>query len=81
MATLTIEIPDSLLVKLEQTGQTAQEAVLKALERYAEIDQYDDPNKLLVAINSAYADGPDEEDKAVQRRMRSSHRKLVEGEW
>lgn len=59
MATVTIEIPDSLLIKLEQTGQTAQEVIVIALERYIskiENAQYDDPNKLLEAINAAYAD-------------------------
>ena len=37
--------------------------------------------ELLARINAAYADEPDAEELAAQRHMRSTHRRLVEGEW
>lgn len=37
--------------------------------------------ELLAQINAAYADEPDPEEVALRRHMRSSHRRLVEGEW
>lgn len=36
MTTLTIEIPDSLMSRLELAGQPVQDVVLKALQQYVE---------------------------------------------
>lgn len=37
--------------------------------------------RLVERINLAHTDAPDEEEKRLQQHRRSSHRKLVEGEW
>jgi hypothetical protein len=39
MATLTLEIPDSLLSKLQQTGQPLQDVILQAVEDYISAQQ------------------------------------------
>ncbi len=39
-------------------------------------------NKILLdEINQAYSDEPDQNEKVLLSKMRSQHRKLVEGEW
>lgn len=38
MTTLTVEIPDSLMSRLELAGQPVQDIVLKALEQYVEAE-------------------------------------------
>ncbi len=37
--------------------------------------------ELLEKINAVYADEPDESEKKLRRKMRKSHRRLVEGQW
>jgi metal-responsive CopG/Arc/MetJ family transcriptional regulator len=37
--------------------------------------------KLLEAINAAYADQPDPAEQELRRQMRQQHRRLVEGQW
>lgn len=37
MAKLTVEIPDSLLSQLSETGQPLEEVVLKALQQYIQV--------------------------------------------
>ncbi len=44
------------------------------------IDRHDN-QRLLNAINAVYDDGPDAEEQAVQQRMRSLQRRMVEGQW
>jgi hypothetical protein len=39
MATLTLEIPDPLLSKLQQTGQPLQDIILQAVEAYVSAQQ------------------------------------------
>ena len=39
MATLTLEIPDPLLSKLQQTGQPLQDIILQAVEAYMSAEQ------------------------------------------
>lgn len=36
---------------------------------------------LIERINAAYTGTPDEKERELLQRMRSSHRKIVEGEW
>lgn len=38
MTTLTVEIPDSLMSRLELAGQPVQDVVLRALEQYVEAE-------------------------------------------
>jgi len=37
--------------------------------------------ELLEKINAVYADGPDESEKELRRKMRQSYRRLIEGQW
>lgn len=37
--------------------------------------------ELLAQINAAYADELDTAEKAVRRKSRRQHRRIVEGEW
>jgi metal-responsive CopG/Arc/MetJ family transcriptional regulator len=37
--------------------------------------------ELLEQINAAYADEPESAELTVQRKVRQSHRRMVEGEW
>ena len=46
-----------------------------------ELIQRHQNKELLDQINGAYGDGPTSGEKQVLRRMRRTHRKLVEGEW
>ncbi len=38
-------------------------------------------HELLNQINAAYADDPDPVEKILRRKMRRTHRRIVEGEW
>jgi metal-responsive CopG/Arc/MetJ family transcriptional regulator len=38
-------------------------------------------HKIMEAINTAYADEPDANDEALQKRMRRKQHKIVEGQW
>lgn len=49
-----------------------------AVEEY--IRRYEN-QKLLEALNAAYADGPDPEEQDQLRRMRYKQKSLLEGEW
>ena len=37
--------------------------------------------ELLEKINAVFADEPDESEKTLRRKVRKSHRRLVEGQW
>jgi antitoxin MazE6 len=37
--------------------------------------------ELLEKINAVFADEPDESEKTYRRKVRKSHRKLIEGQW
>ncbi|MDL1910796.1 hypothetical protein FBQ81_08905 [Chloroflexi bacterium CFX6] len=49
-----------------------------ALEDYI---RQQENREILEGINAVYADEPDEAEKELRRRMRKSHRRLVEGQW
>ena len=49
-----------------------------ALEDYISRQQN---RELLAQINAAYAEDPDPAEKALHRKMRRVHRRMVEGEW
>jgi predicted transcriptional regulator len=49
-----------------------------ALEEFV---QRQDNQLLLTQINEVYQDAPTAEEKKSMRRARSSHRRIVEGEW
>jgi metal-responsive CopG/Arc/MetJ family transcriptional regulator len=37
--------------------------------------------EMLAQINAAYDDEPDASEKALRKKMRRRHRRIVEGEW
>lgn len=37
--------------------------------------------ELLEKINAVFADEPDQSEKILRRKVRKSHRRLVEGQW
>jgi metal-responsive CopG/Arc/MetJ family transcriptional regulator len=49
-----------------------------ALEDYLRRQQN---QELLAQINAAYADEPEAAERALRRKVRRTHRRLVEGEW
>ena len=49
-----------------------------ALEDYIRRQQ---DRELLAKINAAYADEPDAAERTLSHKMRSTHRRTVEGEW
>ena len=49
-----------------------------ALEDYINRQQN---RELLAQINAAYADEPDLSEQTLRRKVRHTHRRIVEGEW
>ncbi len=49
-----------------------------ALEDYIHREQN---RELLTQINAAYADEPDATEETLRRKTRSTHRRIVRGEW
>jgi metal-responsive CopG/Arc/MetJ family transcriptional regulator len=49
-----------------------------ALEDYIRRQQN---RELLAQINAAYADEPDAAERTLRRKMRRTHRRILEGEW
>ena len=49
-----------------------------ALEEYLQRQQ---SRELLTRINAAYAEAPDPAEKALDRKARRHHRRIVEGTW
>jgi len=49
-----------------------------ALEDFIHREQ---SRELLTRINAAYADAPDPVEKALRRKTRRHHRRIVEGTW
>ncbi len=49
-----------------------------ALEDYIHRQQN---RELLMKINAAYSDEPDAAEKTLRRRLKRTHRRIVEGEW
>ncbi len=49
-----------------------------ALEEYL---RRQENQELLARLNAAYADEPDAEEKEYRRRVRRSHRRMLEGQW
>jgi metal-responsive CopG/Arc/MetJ family transcriptional regulator len=70
---------------LEQAGDLARKLGISrsrlfalALEDYIQRQQN---RELLVQINAAYADEPTPSEQTLRRKVRRTHRRIVEGEW
>jgi len=69
----------------EQVDALAQELQISRSRLFvlaveAFIQRYQN-RKLLEAINEAYDDLPDAEERALRDKMRQQHRQMVEGQW
>ena len=69
----------------EQVDALAQELQISRSRLFvlaveAFIQRYQN-RKLLEAINEAYGDLPDSEERALRDKMRQQHRRMVEGQW
>lgn len=76
MATVTVEIPDSLMSKLQRKGHVVQDIVLEALEQYIEAEDmaFSLPQTRtwqlcggleVIELEAEYVVGQDEQGKAV----------------
>ena len=69
----------------EQVDALAQEMQISRSRLFAlaveAFIQHHQNQKLLKAINDAYADLPDAEEQSLRHRMRQQHRQLVKGQW
>ncbi len=69
----------------EQVDALAHELEISRSHLFAlaarEFIQHHKNQKLLDAINTAYADLPDSEEQTTQRYMRARHRELVKDQW
>ena len=69
----------------EQVDALAQEMQISRSRLFAlaaeEFIQHHQNQKLLEAINDAYADLPDVGEQSLRHKMRQQHRQLVEGQW
>ena len=77
-----ISLQRSLFEQVDAMAQELQisRSRLFALAVEAFIQRYQN-RKLLEAINEAYGDLPDPEERALRDRMRQQHRQMVEGQW
>ncbi|MBL7182854.1 MAG: CopG family transcriptional regulator [Anaerolineae bacterium] len=69
----------------EQVDALAQELQISRSRLFvlaveAFIQRYQN-RQLLEAINEAYGDLPDSEERALRDKMRQQHRQMVEGQW
>ncbi|MCK4356413.1 CopG family transcriptional regulator [Candidatus Bipolaricaulota bacterium] len=69
----------------EQVDALAQEMQISRSRLFAlaveAFIQHHQNQKLLEAINDAYADLPDAGERSLRHKMRQQHRQLVEGQW
>jgi metal-responsive CopG/Arc/MetJ family transcriptional regulator len=77
-----ISIQKSLFEQAEDLAREMQVSRSRlfalALEDYLRRQQN---RELLAQINAAYADEPDQAEQTLRRKLRSQHRRIVEGEW
>jgi metal-responsive CopG/Arc/MetJ family transcriptional regulator len=77
-----ISIQESLFEQAENLAHkmkvSRSRLFVLALENYISHQQN---RELLAQINAVYADKPDVAEKALHRKMRRVHRRMVEGEW
>jgi metal-responsive CopG/Arc/MetJ family transcriptional regulator len=77
-----ISIQESLFEQAENLAHkmkvSRSRLFVLALENYISHQQN---RELLAQINAVYADKPDVAEKALHRKMRRVHRRMVEDEW
>lgn len=77
-----ISLEEKLFKTVEKTAKqmhsTRSRLVTIALEEYL---QRQKNRKMLEQINTAYEEGPTEEEKKLLKRSTKLHKKLVAGEW
>ncbi len=77
-----ISLQQSLFEQVDTLAQELQisRSRLFVLAVEAFIQRYQN-RQLLEAINEAYDDLPDPEERPLRDRMRQQHRQMVEGQW
>jgi metal-responsive CopG/Arc/MetJ family transcriptional regulator len=77
-----ISLQQSLFEQVDALAQELQisRSRLFVLAVEAFIERYQN-RELLEAINEAYDDLPDPEERSVRDRRRQQHRRMVEGQW
>jgi predicted transcriptional regulator len=77
-----ISIEESLFEKIEELARklqvTRSHIFVRAVEEFI---RRQENQHLLASINDAYKDDPEKGEHKRLQQMRSSHRRLVEGEW
>ncbi|MFN0120920.1 MAG: ribbon-helix-helix protein, CopG family [Blastocatellia bacterium] len=77
-----ISIQDSLFEKIEQLARDLKvprsHIFVLAVEEYLKRQEN---LRLLAKINDAYKDAPDAGEQKRLGKMKSSHRRILEGEW
>ena len=77
-----ISIQKSLFEQAERVARkmkvSRSRLFVLALEDYLHREQN---RELLAKINAAYADAPDSAERTLRRKARSTHRRIVRGEW
>lgn len=77
-----ISIQESLFEKIEQLARDLKvprsHIFVSAVEEYI---RRQENQRLLARINDAYKDEPEAGEQKRLRQMRSSHRRVVKGEW
>lgn len=77
-----ISIQESLFEKIEQLARDLQvprsHIFVLAVEDYL---RRQENQRLLAKINDAYKDEPEAGEQKRLRQIRTSHRRIVEGEW
>ncbi|WP_110985035.1 hypothetical protein [Acaryochloris thomasi] len=63
----------------EELNISWKQLITVALQDF--IRRYRGRKHLIEKINAAYTDAPDEEERLLLQKMRSSHRRIVEDEW
>jgi hypothetical protein len=73
------ELMDDTQLLAQELGVSWGQLVTLALQQF--VQRYHKQQNLVERINAAYADEPESEEVNLLQAMRSSHRRIVEGEW
>ena len=77
-----ISVNKPLFDEVEALAQEMEVSRSEVFARAArEYVQHHKSHKIMEAINAAYDDVPDENEEALNKRMRRKQRKIVEDQW
>ena len=73
------ELIDDTQLLAQELGVSWAQLLTLALQEFTQ--RYRRQKNLVERINAAYAEEPEPEEANLLQSMRSSHRRIVEGEW